>query len=77
MAYRDYNVMSAQGITDVEMFKANGGPENYAGTPKINTFMVNKVYKDNLKAGMSSKEANVRRIEAQRLVKEVKGWRGY
>ena len=77
MGYRDYNVMSAQVITDVEMFKANGGPEKYAGTPKINTFMVNKVYKDNLKAGMSSKEANVRRIEAQRLVKEVKGWRGY
>ena len=47
------------------------------GTPKVNTFMVNKVYKDNLKAGMSSKEANVRRIEAQRRVKEVKGWRGY
>ena len=77
MAYRDYNVMSAQEITDVEMLKANGGPEKYAGTPKINTFMVNKVYKDNLKAGMSSKEANVRRTEAQRLVKEVKGWRGY
>ena len=77
MAYRDYNVMSAQGITDVEMLKANDGPEKYAGTPKVNTFMVNKVYKDNLKAGMSSKEANVRRAEAQRLVKEVKGWRGY
>jgi hypothetical protein len=77
MAYRDYNVMSAQGITDVEMLEANGGPEKYAGTTKVNTFMVNKVYKDNLEAGMPSKEANVRRIEAQRLVKEVKGWRGY
>ncbi len=77
MAYRDYNVMSAQGITDVEMLKANDGPEKYAGTPRVNTFMVNKVYQDNLKAGMSKNEANVRRIEAQRLVKEVKGWRGY
>tara|TARA_R110002167_G_scaffold146738_1_gene338302 strand:- start:1398 stop:1631 length:234 start_codon:yes stop_codon:yes gene_type:complete len=77
MAYKDYNVMSAQGITDVEMLKENGGSEKFAGTPRVNTFMVNKVYKDNLKAGMSSKEANVRRIEAQRLVKEVKEWRGY
>ena len=75
--YKDYNVMSAQGMTDVELLKANGGPEKFAGTPKVNTFMVNKVYQDNLKAGMSSSEANVRRIEAQKLVKATKEWRGY
>lgn len=39
--------------------------------------MVNKVYHDNLKAGMSNSEANVRRVEAQKLVKATKEWRGY
>lgn len=77
MAYKDYNVMSAQGMTDAEILEANGGPANYAGTPKVNTFMVNKVFNDNLKAGMSRNEANVRRVEAQKLVKNVKEWRGY
>ena len=56
---------------------ANGGPEKFAGTPKVNTFMVNKVYHDNLKAGMPKAEANVRKIEAQKLVKATKDWRGY
>lgn len=75
--YKDYNVMSAQGMTDVELLKANGGPEKFAGTSKVNTFMVNKVYQDNLKAGMSKAEANVRKVEAQKLVKATKEWRGY
>ena len=75
--YKDYNVMSAQGMTDAELLKANGGPEKFAGTPKVNTFMVNKVYHDNLKAGMSKAEANVRKIEAQKLVKATKDLRGY
>lgn len=69
--------MSAHGITDVELLKENGGPEKFAGTPKVNTFMVNKVYHDNLKAGMSRAEANLRKIEAQKLVKATKHWRGY
>ena len=69
--------MSAQGMTDAEILEANGGPANYAGTPKVNTFMVHKVFNDNLKAGMSRNEANVRRVEAQKLVKNVKEWRGY
>ncbi len=74
---KDYNVMSHQGMTDKELLAANGGPEKFAGTPKVNMFMVNKVYQDNLKAGMSKKEANIRKLEAQKLVKATKEWRGY
>jgi len=74
---KDHNLMSHQGITDKEMLLENGGPEKYAGTPKVNTFMINKVHKDNLKAGMSKKEANIRKLEAQRTLKSVKAWRGY
>lgn len=69
--------MSAQGMTDTEMLEVNGGPAKFAGTPKVNTFMINKVFKDNLAAGMSKNEANVRRVAAQKLVKDTKEWRGY
>ena len=75
--YKDYNVLSAQGISDVEMLEANEGPVKYAGTPRVNTFMVQKTYKDNISAGMSREEANTRRVEAQKLVKSVKDQRGY
>jgi len=74
---KNYNVMSHQGMTDKDMLAANGGPEKYAGTPKVNTFMINKVFRDNLAAGMSRNEANARRVEAQKLVKATKNWRGY
>jgi|TARA_B110000211_G_C13803884_1_gene431806 hypothetical protein len=74
---KDYNVMSHQGITDKEMLLANGGPEKFAGTSKVNTFMVNKVYHENIESGMPKKEANIRRVEAQKLVKATKEWRGY
>ncbi len=77
MAYKDYNVMSAQGISDKEMLESHGGPANYAGTPKVNTFMIHKAYKDNLDAGMDKKEANTRRVEAQKTVKFIKEQRGY
>ncbi len=69
--------MSHQGITDKEMLLQNGGPANYAGTPKVNTFMINKVYKDNIASGMSKREANMKKVEAQRTLKAVKQWRGY
>jgi len=75
--YKDFNVSSAQGISDKEMLEANGGPMKFAGTPKVNTFMINKVYKENLEAGMDKREANMRRVEAQKLVKEIKLERGY
>jgi len=77
MAYKDYNIMSAQGISDKEMLEAHGGPANYAGTPKVNTYMVNKTYKDNLDAGMDRKEANMRKVKAQQVVKAIKNERGY
>jgi len=77
MAYKDYNVMSGQGISDVEMLEAHDGPANFAGTPKVNTYMVNKTFKDNLASGMDKREANIRRVEAQKVVKAIKDQRGY
>ena len=74
---KDYNVLSAQGITDEEMLKTNGGPAKFAGTSRVNTWMIQKVFRDNLEAGMSREEANVRRVEAQKTVKYVKELRGY
>jgi len=74
---KNYNVLSAQGITDIDMLETNGGPVKYAGTPKINSWMIQKVYKDNLESGMSREEANIRRVEAQKTVKYVKQQRGY
>lgn len=75
--YRDHNVLSAQGISDVEMLETNGGPAKYAGTPQVNTFMIQKTYRDNIDSGMGRREANIRKIEAQKLVKSVKDRRGY
>ena len=77
MVHKDYNILSAQGISDKEMLELNGGPASYAGTPKVNTYMVQKVYKENLATGMDKKEANARRVEAQKTVKLVKEMRGY
>lgn len=77
MAYKDYNIMSAQGISDVEMLEAHGGPAKYAGTPKVNTYMINKTYEDNLAAGMDKREANMRKVKAQKVVKAIKDERGY
>jgi len=77
MAYKDYNIMSAQGISDKEMLEAHGGPAKFAGTPKVNTYMINKTYKDNLESGMDKREANERRVKAQQVVKAIKQERGY
>ena len=39
--YKDYNVLSAMGITDLDLLKEHSGPEKYAGTPMCNTWMIN------------------------------------
>ncbi len=89
---KDYNVMSEYGVKDTDYLEM-GLPEELVGTSKINDWMIDKVYEDNLrneteanlKAGMDSKEAIKRatqaakegKNEAKRNVFMVQQARGY
>jgi hypothetical protein len=75
--YKDHNILSHMGITDLELLKEHGGPEKYAGTPKCNTWMINNEYKENLKAGITVKECNALRNQAQRTVSDIRKARGW
>ena len=75
--YKDYNVLSAMGITDSDLLKEHSDPEKYAGTPMCNTWMINNEYKENQKAGIPIKECNQLKNQAQRTVAEVRRMRGY
>jgi hypothetical protein len=74
---KDHNILSAQGITDLELLKTHGGPEKYAGTPMCNTWMINNEYRENIKAGVPVRECNRLKNDAQRTVAEVKRMRGW
>jgi len=93
MSGKDYNVMSEYGVKDTDYCKEFGMPEDICGTPKVNDWLIEKVYTDNrtaeldanLKAGMETKEAtklaeqvaSEGRQEAKRNVFMVKQARGY
>ena len=74
---KDHNILSAQGITDLELLKEHGGPEKYAGTNKCNTWMINNEYKENLKVGTPVKECNALRSQAQQTLADIRRARGY
>ena len=76
-AFRDYNILSNMGTTDLELLREHRGPEKYAGTNMVNTWMINNEYKENLAAGTSVEEANALKNKAQRTVAEVRRMRGY
>jgi hypothetical protein len=77
MPYRDHNILSHMGITDLELLREHGGPEKYAGTNKCNTWMINNEYKENLKAGTPVKECNALRNQAQQTLADIRRARGY
>ena len=56
--YKDYNILSHKGYTDEYMLKESGGPEKLAGTPRVNSWMVNNEYRLNKKAGIPIEECN-------------------
>ena len=74
---KDHNILSAQGITDLELLKTHGGPEKYAGTPMCNTWMINNEYKENLKVGTPVKECNALRNQAQQTLADIRRARGW
>ena len=43
--YKDHNILAHKGYTDEYMLKEAGGPMKLAGTPKINSWMINNEYK--------------------------------
>jgi hypothetical protein len=75
--YKDHNILSAMGITDIELLREHGGPEKYAGTNKCNTWMINNEYKENLAAGIPVKECNALKRDAQKTLAEVRFMRGF
>tara|TARA_R110002072_G_scaffold88192_3_gene198619 strand:+ start:5313 stop:5561 length:249 start_codon:yes stop_codon:yes gene_type:complete len=75
--YKDHNILAHKGYTDEYMLKDSGGPAKLAGTPRVNSWMINNEFRENKKSGMSIKECNELRSAAQRTVAEVKRQRGY
>jgi uncharacterized protein YneF (UPF0154 family) len=90
---KDHNIMSESGITDQEFVSKHNVPEELAGTPEINEWMINKVYEQNIqseyeravKGGMSGAKAKARarkvadngKRQGRKTISEVKKARGY
>lgn len=70
--------MSEHGVKDSDFVSQYGMPEEFAGTPKVNDFMVNKAYEDNvsaemqlnLDAGMDNKEATAKATSTAKKVRD-------
>ena len=75
--YKDHNILAHKGYTDEYMLKEAGGPMKLAGTPRINSWMINNEYKENKKAGISIEECNKLKTMAQQTVAQVRRERGY
>ena len=75
--YKDHNILAHKGYTDKYMLKECGGPEKIAGTPRVNSWMINNEHRLNKKAGIPIKECNRLRTMAQQTVAQVKRERGY
>lgn len=75
--YKDYNILSHKGYTDEYMLKECGGPAKLAGTPRINSWMINNEYRENKKSGIPIDKCNALRSMAQQNVAQMKKERGY
>ena len=75
--YKDHNILAHKGYTDEYMLKEAGGPMKLAGTPRINSWMINNEYNENKKAGISIEECNKLKTMAQQTVAQVRRERGY
>ena len=75
--YKDYNILSHKGYTDEYMLKEAKGPMKLAGTPRVNSWMINNEYRLNKKAGIPIEECNQLRSQAQQNVAQMKKERGY
>ena len=75
--YKDHNILAHKGYTDEYMLKEAGGPMKLAGTPRVNSWMVNNEHRLNKKAGIPIEECNQLRSQAQQTVAQVKRQRGY
>ena len=75
--YKDHNILAHKGYTDEYMLKEAGGPMKLAGTPRINSWMINNEYRLNKQSGTPIQECNELRAKAQRTEAEVKRQRGY
>jgi hypothetical protein len=75
--YKDHNILAHKGYTDEYMLKECGGPAKLAGTPRINSWMINNEYKQNKEAGIPIDRCNALRSMAQQNVAQIKRERGY
>ena len=50
MENKDYNIMAHMGVTDIDYVEEMGMPEELAGTPAMNDWMINHVFEGNLEA---------------------------
>jgi len=89
----DYNILSEFGTTDQEYVNDHGAPQDLVGTPKINDWMVEKMYTQNIEAeyeaaintGASKQEAMSRakkiaekgKASARGMIADVRKRRGY
>ena len=53
---KDYNIMSEYGTKDQDFVDEFGMPQEFVGTPRVNEYMIDKMYEDNIRA---ETEANI------------------
>ena len=75
---QSYNIMALRGakIDDMEVVEANQLPPNVAYTPEINTIMVQKMYDENIEAGVPKDEAMELRTHSEKTIKHLLAKKG-
>ena len=63
-------------IDDMEVVEANQLPPNVAYTPEINTIMIQKMYDENIEAGVPKDEAMELRAHSEKTIKHLLAKKG-
>ena len=72
----NYLALRGAGVDDMEYVEQFGLPQEVAYTPRINDVMLDKVYEDNIAAGVTEEQATKNRAQSARDIKELLAKRG-
>ena len=70
---RNYNIIALRGgsVSDQEYVETFGLDPALAGTPGLNDAMLNKVYQENIDAGVDEKKAMQNKMNADKDIKRL------
>ena len=70
---RNYNIIALRGgsVSDQEYVETFGLDPALAGSPELNTAMLNRVYQENIEAGVDEKQAMQNKMNADKDIKRL------